>query len=139
MHSSTNGGSPAAPCEASVASKAKKAKKKDAVGEAHNAQLGKSHLESPTQIRQRLSEGEKVRRTKGLHMVGSINSPPALKDKTAPLPKDEIDKILAHLAEIRLLLFCRLLLAHTTILHNAIKANSIEDFLNDKEVTNADL
>ena len=60
-------------------------------------------------------------------------------DKTAPFPDDEIDQLLKDMAEIKHLLFCRLLLSHAAALPAAMKANSIDEFLNDKEVTDTDL
>ena len=38
-----------------------------------------------------------------------------------------------------MLLFCRLLLSHATVLPAALRAATVEDFLNDKDVSDTDL
>ena len=119
--------------------KSKKSKKKAATNEASQTPLDKSLQETPSQIRRRLKEGVKLSYSAGLHLSGSIDNPTATKDKTAPLPDEEIDKILGEIAEIKLLLFCRLLLSHATLLPNALRASSVQEFLDDSEVTDADL
>lgn len=63
-----------------------------------------------------------------------MDSPIDLKDKTAPYPDVEIDQMLEDLTEIKHLLFCRLLLSHDNVLPAAIRANSVEEFLNNSEV-----
>ena len=92
-----------------------------------------------SQVRKRLKEGVKLNYSKGLHVTGTIDNPLELKDKTAPYPDEEIDRLLEDMAEIKHLLFCRLLLSHATVLPAAIRANSVEEFLNNSEVTDIDL
>lgn len=99
----------------------------------------KSAHESPADIRRRLREGMELAYAGGIHMAGTLDAPAELKDKTAPIPDQEIDHLLDELAEIKLLLFCRLLLSHATLLPAALKAASVEEFLLDKDVTDTDL
>lgn len=60
-------------------------------------------------------------------------------EKTAPLPDSDIDQLLLDIVGIKQLLFCRLLLSHATLLPAALKASSVEDFLSDKDIADADL
>ena len=50
-----------------------------------------------------------------------------------------VDQRLHVIGDVNHILFCRLLLAHATVLPAAVKANNVEDFLNNKEVTETDL
>lgn len=99
----------------------------------------KAAHDTASQVRRRLKEGVKLSYTSGMHVAGTIDNPVELKDKTAPFPDEEINELLQDMAEVKHLLFCRLLLAHATVLPAAIKANSVEEFLNNKEVTDTDL
>ncbi|KAL9633520.1 MAG: hypothetical protein Q9164_004648, partial [Protoblastenia rupestris] len=126
-----------APKEEAV-SKSKKSKKKTPRDPSKDVFDKPSH-ETLSQIRQRLKEGMKISYSGGMHISGNIDNPLELREKTAPLLDDESDKILDDVTEIKLLLFCRLLLSHATILPAALKANSIDEFLANKEVTDADL
>ena len=67
------------------------------------------------------------------------DAPLELHDRTAPIPDEEIDRLLEELTEIKLLLFCRILLSHATVLPAALRAANVEEFLNDKEVSDTDL
>ena len=124
---------------AKPAAKCKKAKKKAETSEVSKPMPDMSLQEDLSQIRQRLKNGVKVSYGEGMHIMGTIDNPITLKDKTAPIPDEEIDKLLEEIAEIKLLLFCRLLLSHATVLPAAIRAHNLEEFLGDKEVTDADL
>lgn len=99
----------------------------------------KATHDTASQVRRRLKEGVKLSYGSGMHVAGTIDNPVELKDKTAPFPDEEIDELLQDMAEVKHLLFCRLLLAHATVLPAAVKANSVEEFLNNKEVTDTDL
>lgn len=90
-------------------------------------------------MRKRLKEGIKLNYSKGFHVTGTIDSPIELKDKAAPYPDEEIDRLLEHVAEIKHLLLCRLLLSHATVLPAAIRASSVDEFLINSEVTDTDL
>ena len=94
--------------------------------------------ETKAQMRQRLKEGSRIEITSGPHIAGTIENPVRSR-KTAPLADHEIETLLEDIAEIKLLLFCRLLLSHASALPAAIRANSVDDFLNDPELTDSDL
>lgn len=140
-----NGDADAGPSiEASATKSSKKAKKskskQKALTNGSDRPLpDKTAHDTASQVRRRLREGVKLSYASGMHVAGTIDNPVELKDKTAPLPDEGIDELLRDMAEIKHLLFCRLLLAHATVLPAAVKANSLEEFLNNKEVTDTDL
>ena len=119
--------------------KAKKAKQKAVVDRLDQPLPDKAAHDTASQVRHRLKEGVKLSYTRGMHVAGTIDNPVELKDRTAPFPDEEIDMLLQDMAEVKHLLFCRLLLAHATVLPAAVKASNVEDFLNNKEVTDTDL
>ncbi|PVH94676.1 hypothetical protein DM02DRAFT_602165 [Periconia macrospinosa] len=96
-------------------------------------------METKSQMRKRLQEGVKYARVRGYHAVGSLENPSQLHEKAAAIPDDEIDTLLDEVAEVKALLFCRLLLSHATLLPIALRANSIEQFLENPEVTSANV
>lgn len=95
--------------------------------------------ETKSQMRQRLREGVKVNHAKGRHILGTMENPEELRYKTAGLPEDEIDKLLGEVAEVKQLLLCRILLSHAALLPAAARANSVDEFLNDRDVDSAHL
>ena len=99
----------------------------------------KSAHDTRLQIRQRLSEGVEHSYSGGVRIAGTIENPHELYKKTAPIPDEEIDQLLYEIAEIKQLLFCRLLLSHAAVLPAALKASSMEEFLNDPDVSETDL
>ena len=107
----------------------KKASKKESID--------KAGLETRAQMRKRLKEG--VEYAHNVQLRGTIENPVELADRSAPLPDDEIDRLIQEISEIKHLLFCRLLLSHASLLPAAVRANSVEEFLNDKEVHDSDL
>lgn len=100
---------------------------------------GEAHVESKDEIRRRLREGQKVERAPGWKLRGTVENPTAIADRMPPVPDEEIDTLLAQIYEIKQLLFCRLVLSHAALLPAALRANSIEEFMADEEVTNTDL
>lgn len=98
-----------------------------------------SGQESTEQIWRRLKEGVKHSYASGYRVAGTIDDPVELQEKTAPLPDDEVDQLLFDIAEIKQLLFCRLLLSQATLLPAALNAASVEDFLNNRDIADADL
>lgn len=86
-----------------------------------------------------MRNGIKLSYGKGFHVAGAIDNPVETHDDTAPVPDDEIDQLLTDMAEIKHLIFCRLALSHAAVLAAAIRASSVDEFLNDKEVTDTDL
>ena len=101
--------------------------------------LDKSAHDTKGQVRQRLKEGVKLKYGRGIHVVGTIDNPIETHEKTAPVPDDEIDRLLEDMGEIMNLLFCRILLSHATVLEVALQANSVDEFLNDKKVPDTEL
>lgn len=112
----------------------KRRKKKDA-GQVQNE---KSFLETRSEMRKRLKDGVEYSHTGKMMLVGTIENP-VRTNKTMTLPDDEVSDLLNEITEIKHLLFCRLLLAHASLLPAAIRANSVEEFLNDREVHDTDL
>jgi hypothetical protein len=55
--------------------------------------------------------------------------------RTITFPEPEIERLLGEVSEVKYLLFCRLLLGQAALLPAALRANSVEDFLADPEVT----
>ena len=143
LESALNGDAEARPSVESNApkssKKAKKSKQRVLINGSDRPLPDKAAHDTASQIRRRLKEGVKLSYTSEMHVAGTIDNPIELKDKTAPFPDEEIDELLQDMAEVKHLLFCRLLLAHATVLPAAIKANSVDDFLNNKEVTDTDL
>ena len=55
------------------------------------------------------------------------------------MPDAEIGKIVSEIAEIKLLLFCRQLLSHSMLLPVALQAKSVDEFLANPTLADADL
>ena len=119
--------------------KVKKSKQKAVTTGSDQHLLNKAAHDTASQVRCRLKEGVKLSYTSGMHIAGTIDNPVQLRDRTATFPDEEIDELLQDMAEVKHLLFCRLLLAHATVLPAAVEANNVEDFLNNKDVTDTDL
>ena len=66
--------------------------------------------------------------------LGTVECPYPV-TKTHTYPEQEVQKLLDEVDEIKHLLFCRLLLGHAALLPAALRANSVEQFLADEEVT----
>lgn len=105
----------------------------------HSEPCGKIGLETKPQMRKRLKDGVQYSHGAGILLKGTIENPIEVADRTAPLSDKEIDEIIGEITEIKHLLFCRLLLSHASLLPVAIRANSVEEFLSDKEINDADL
>lgn len=102
----------------------------------------KSRIETEEEMRKRLSEGVTKKfddTVSGWRVAGTFENPLETMNKTAPLTSDEIDEAVRDIREIKLLLFSRLLLGHASLLPAAIRAESVEAFLRNEEVTDADL
>ncbi|KAH8882225.1 hypothetical protein GQ53DRAFT_753902 [Thozetella sp. PMI_491] len=104
-------------------------------------QPDKSKIESKEDIGKRLREGVErdYSHVEGPMVVGSTMNPYETFKRTAPVPEEEIGDLLAEIKEIKVLLFCRQLLAHSSLLPAALRAQSIEEFLADETVSDADL
>jgi hypothetical protein len=116
-------------------SKSKKSKNSETVEKIP----GQVKLETKSEMRQRLSEGMEYEHGAGWVIQGTLENPTETMWKTVPIPDDEIDRLLVEITEIKQLLFCRLLLAHAALLPAALRASSVEDFLQDPEVNESDL
>jgi hypothetical protein len=104
-------------------------------------EVGKGHIESQEEVRKRLQEGVK-RDHSGLlgpQLVGAVQNPTEASGRTAPLPEEEIDRLLSEIAEIKALLLCRLVLSHATLLPAALRAKSVEEFIQDPSISHTDL
>ncbi|KAJ4003640.1 hypothetical protein NW752_011065 [Fusarium irregulare] len=75
----------------------------------------------------------------GMQIVGTLENPHETWDKTAPLPEDEIDFVVRDIRETKLFLFCRLVLSQASLLPAALRANSVQEFLEDSTIAEADL
>jgi hypothetical protein len=100
----------------------------------------KGLIETREEMHERLKNGSDFAtdRIKGVMIAGTLENP-VISTKTVTFPEDQIQKLLAEVHEIKHLLFCRLLLGHVALLPAALRANSVEEFLADPEVTTAAL
>jgi len=100
----------------------------------------KGLIETRGEMHERLKNGSEFDndRIKGVMIAGTIENP-VISTKTVTYPEDQIQKLLIEIHDIKHLLFCRLLLGHATLLPAALRANSVEEFLADPEVTTAAL
>lgn len=100
----------------------------------------KGLIESRDVMHQRLKNGTEYNtaKVKGV-MIGGTAENPVIATKTITFPEDQIQQLLAEIHEIKYLLFCRLLLGHVALLPAALRANSVDEFLADPEVTTAAL
>ncbi|PNP50352.1 hypothetical protein THARTR1_08956 [Trichoderma harzianum] len=101
----------------------------------------KSNIETEQEMRKRLSQGvdKKLENLWGFQFVGSLENPHETFTRTAPMTHDEIETAIKDVREIKLLLFCRLLLAQASLLPAALRASSVDEFLNDAEIVDSDL
>ncbi|KAL7944080.1 hypothetical protein V8C42DRAFT_96105 [Trichoderma barbatum] len=101
----------------------------------------KNNIETEQQMRKRLSQGvdKKMENVWGIQLLGTLENPYETFTRTAPMTDDEIESSIRDIREIKLLLFCRLLLAQASMLPAALRAGSVEELLNDAEVVDSDL
>ncbi|RFU76443.1 mfs allantoate [Trichoderma arundinaceum] len=101
----------------------------------------KNNIETEQEMRKRLSQGvdKKLDNVWGLQLVGSVENPHETHTRTAPMTDDEIDSAVKDIREIKLLLFCRLLLAQASMLPAALRAGSVQELLDDAEIVDSDL
>lgn len=101
----------------------------------------KSSIETEVDMRKRLKEGVEKDHSHswGTQLVGSLENPHATFERTAPMTDEDIDAAVEEVKEIKLLLFCRLVLAHASLLPAALRASNVEEFLQDAEITESDL
>ncbi|ESZ95248.1 hypothetical protein SBOR_4360 [Sclerotinia borealis F-4128] len=96
----------------------------------------KSLIESREDMHNRLARGIKIDfdNVNGIMVAGTIENP-YLQKTTRTFTEFEIQRLLLEVSEIKHLLFCRLLLGHAALLPAALRADSIEAFFEDEEVT----
>lgn len=96
----------------------------------------KSLIETRQEMHDRLKNGEDFNRDNvvGRMVAGTIENP-VITTKTITYSEDEIARLQSEIFQIRHLLFCRLLLGHAALLPAALRANTVEEFLADEEVT----
>ncbi|KAL2061188.1 hypothetical protein VTL71DRAFT_7461 [Oculimacula yallundae] len=96
----------------------------------------KSLIETRQEMSTRLLEGAdfSTSKVKGLMIAGTLENP-TITTKTITFPPAETERLLNEIAEIKHLLFCRLVLGHAALLPAALRASSLEEFLADEEVT----
>ncbi|KAF4991683.1 hypothetical protein FGRMN_7656 [Fusarium graminum] len=101
----------------------------------------KNNIETEEEMRKRLSQGVKknLNNIAGMQLVGTLENPHETWDKTAPMDNDEIDSLVHDIREIKLLLFCRLVLSQASLLPAALRASTVQEFLDDNEVAESDL
>ncbi|KAI0425002.1 hypothetical protein F5Y09DRAFT_322868, partial [Xylaria sp. FL1042] len=112
-----------------------------AAGGNDNIEPEKSNIETEEEMRKRLKEGveKNYDEVRGPILIGSLETPLGTHEKTPPMDDDEIETLMQEVKEIKLLLFCRLLLSHASLLPAALRATTVDEFLNDTEITEADL
>jgi len=102
-------------------------------------EIDKNHIETREETLQRLKLGSEYSSSSFAgRLVGSIDNP-VMQTRTHTYDDDEIEQLLNELAEIKHLLFCRLLLGHASLLPAALRADSVEEFLADENIPAADL
>ncbi|KAF7909232.1 hypothetical protein EAE99_011447 [Botrytis elliptica] len=96
----------------------------------------KSLIESREDMYHRLAHGIKIDLddVRGPMVAGTVENP-HVQTTTRTFTEFEITRLLDEVSEIKHLLFCRLLLAHAALLPAALRADSIEAFFQDEEVT----
>lgn len=101
----------------------------------------KKNIETVEEMRQRLSQGVKknYENVRGFQIVGTLENPYETHEKTAPMTNDEVETLINDIKEVKLLLFCRLVLAQASMLPAALRATSVEAFLSDAQVAESDL
>ena len=105
--------------------------------------LVKAHVnETREEMRKRLLDGVCYKTDQGVcreKMIGTPETPHATVGKVPGISVVEVEKILEEVAEIKLYLFCRLVLSQAPLLPAALRAQSVEDFLRDAQVATAEL
>ncbi|KAF5638658.1 major facilitator superfamily transporter [Fusarium sp. NRRL 25303] len=100
----------------------------------------KKNIETEEEMRKRLSQGVKknLDNVSGMQLVGTIENRHETWDKTVPMEDDEIDELIRDIREIKLLLLCRLILLQASLLPAALRATTVQEFLDNTSVTEAE-
>lgn len=101
----------------------------------------KSMIESRDDIMKRLKEGveKDYSHVNGPMLVGTAQNPAELFKRTAPVKDEDAAQLVADIAEIKMLLFRRQLMSNSALLPAALRANSVDEFLADPSIADADL
>lgn len=103
-------------------------------------QPDKDNIETMDELRERLSKGMQIDDLpRGLFLEGTIETPEGLWNRTAPMSNDEIEDVAEEIKQVKLFIFCRLLLSHAVLLPIALEADSVESFLANPKVLDKDL
>lgn len=89
--------------------------------------------ETKEQMRERLLHGEDFVR------LVSVDGEQQRVPKVTGMSEEETEKLLDDIAQVKELIFCRLLLSQAALLPAALRANSVADLLSDREISTADL
>lgn len=133
--------------------KKKNKNKKQAEASAHNRMSAKAEqpkkdaIETQVELRQRLLQGDDhpshsddTSAENGWHVLPSnAENPDGLMKNSSKLTEPELDELMPEIIEIKHLLFCRLLLSNAALLPAALKAETVEEFLDNKDLSTADL
>ncbi|SMQ51641.1 unnamed protein product [Zymoseptoria tritici ST99CH_3D7] len=98
--------------------------------------------ETSEQVSKRLFNGAKFdwqENVRGDVLAGVIDHPHELHGQVLGLPQEEVDQLVAEIGEIKQLLLCRLILSQAALLPAALRAESVEQFFNDPELSSAEL
>jgi hypothetical protein len=133
-------GAKASPSSKKAKSKNKKKATPAAKAPEPKPEPDKGLIESREEMHERLKNGTEYNqaKVKGVMIAGTLENP-VISTKTVTFPENLIQKMLAEIHDIKHLLFCRLLLGHAALLPAALRANNVEEFLADPEVTTAAL
>lgn len=100
----------------------------------------KSTIESESEMRMRLSQNTTRKAIRvGVDLFLPSQSPPGPIVAAPLMSNEEIEYTVKAMKEIKMFLFCRLVLAQATLLPIALRSSGVEDFLRDPEMTDADL
>ena len=100
-----------------------------------------SNVETKSEMRQRLRHGAQYTNDyrEGVLSASGTFEPSMRSAVIAALPDEEVDPLIEEIGEIKRLHFCRLLLSNAALLPAALRSKSIDDFLNDEEISVTDL
>jgi len=95
--------------------------------------------ETSQQMRERLRRGMGYIPA-GITLARGVHDGNVTQEKsTASMQAEEIDELEREVAEIRMLLFCRIVLSHPKLLPLALRTESVEGLLSSEDITTSDL
>lgn len=103
----------------------------------------KSNIETKEEMRKRLKETGKEPLSawcwRFWQFCGALMNPDQNYEHIVPMDDEEIESIVKEITEIKVLLFCRLLLAQASLLPAALRATNVREFLQDPGIPESDL